>query len=128
MLVERNTLACDNARASPLASFIQENCAHGIAMIKHVVVWKLKDPSQREAHAAVVKGALEGLRGRISGLVAIELGVDIGYDSGADDLCLYSEFADRAALDRYQTDPLHVAAKAIIGPLVTGRRAVDWEA
>jgi quinol monooxygenase YgiN len=97
-------------------------------MIKHVVVWKLKDPSQRDAHAAVVKSALEGLRGRIPGLLGIEVGVDIGYDSGADDLCLYAEFTDRAALDVYQTHPLHVAAKAIVGAHVTGRRAVDWEA
>lgn len=97
-------------------------------MIKHVVVWKIKDPSRRDAHAAIVKRALEDLRRRIPGLLEIEVGADVGYDSGADDLCLYSEFIDRAALDRYQTDPLHVAAKTVIGPLVTGRRAVDWEA
>ena len=97
-------------------------------MIKHVVVWKLKDPSQRDAHAAVVKSALEGLRGRIPGLLGIEVGVDIGYDGGADGLCLYAEFTDRAALDVYQSHPLHVAAKAIVGAHVTGRRAVDWKA
>jgi quinol monooxygenase YgiN len=97
-------------------------------MIKHVVVWKIKDPSQRDAHAAAVKSALEGLRGRIPGLVSIEVGVDIGYDSGADDLCLFAEFTDRAALDVYQSDPLHLAAKAIVATYVTGRRAVDWEA
>ena len=97
-------------------------------MIKHVVVWKLKDPGARAAHAAIVRSALEGLRGRIPGLLAIEVGVDIGYDSGADDLCLYAEFADRAALDLYQNDPLHLAAKAIVAAHVTGRRAVDWEA
>jgi hypothetical protein len=97
-------------------------------MIKHVVVWKIKDPSQREAHAAVVKEALESLGDRIPGLLAIEVGVDIGYDSGADDICLYAEFADRAALDLYQNHPLHVAAKAVVGAHVSGRRAVDWEA
>jgi quinol monooxygenase YgiN len=97
-------------------------------MIKHVVVWKLKDPSQRDAHAATVKAALEDLRGRIAGLVAIEVGVDIGYDSAADDVCLYAEFTDRAALDHYQSDPLHLAAKSVVGAYVTGRRTVDWEA
>lgn len=97
-------------------------------MLKHVVVWKIKDPSQRAPHAAEVKRALEGLRGRIAGLRAIEVGVDIGLDAQADDLALYSEFDDRAALDRYQTDPLHLAAKAIVAQYVTGRRVVDWEA
>ena len=97
-------------------------------MLKHVVVWRLKDPRQRDAHAAEVKRALEGLRGRIPGLRAIEVGVDIRYDAQADDLVLYSEFDDKAALDRYQTDPLHLAAKTVVAQYVTGRRVVDWEA
>jgi Stress responsive A/B Barrel Domain len=101
---------------------------HGIAMIKHVVVWKLKDPARRNGHSAAVKSALEDLRGRIPGLLAIEVGADIGYDSDAADLCLYAEFADRAALDHYQNHPLHVVAKAVVGAHVTDRRAVDWEA
>jgi quinol monooxygenase YgiN len=97
-------------------------------MVKHVVVWKLKEPDKRAAHAAIVKEALEGLRGKIPGLLAIEVGVDIGYDAGADDVCLYAEYADRAALDAYQIHPLHVAAKAVVAPYLTGRRVVDWEA
>ena len=31
-------------------------------MIKHVVIWKIKDPAQRPAHAKAVKRALESLR------------------------------------------------------------------
>jgi len=96
-------------------------------MLKHVVVWKIKDPSQRAVHTTAVKRALELLRGQIPGLLAIEVGVDLGYDEGADDLCLYAEFEDRAALERYQNHPLHQDVKAILGPLVTGRRVVDWE-
>ena len=97
-------------------------------MLKHVVVWKVKDPSERDAHTAAAKRALELMRGRIPGLLAIEVGIDIGVDDGADDLCLYAEFEDRAALDRYQTHPLHLDVKAILAPLVTGRRCVDWDA
>jgi len=97
-------------------------------MLKHVVVWKIKDPARKAEDAATVKGALESLRGRIPGLAAIEVGIDIGYDAGADDVCLYAEFDDRAALDAYQSHPLHLGAKAIMSPLVTGRRVVDWDA
>ncbi len=97
-------------------------------MLKHVVLWKIKDPMQRAAHTAAVKRALELLRGQIPGLRAIEVGIDIRVDDGADDLCLYAEFEDRAALDRYQKHPLHLDVKAILGPLVSGRRCVDWEA
>ena len=66
-------------------------------------------------------------RGHIPGLLKIEVGVDIGYDPQADDVVLYSEFVDRAALDAYQGHPLHLDAKAIVSVLVTGRRAVDWQ-
>ena len=97
-------------------------------MIKHVVVWKIKDPAQKVAHGNAVKRALEALRGHIPGLLAIEVGLDIGYDAQAHDVALYAEFADRAALDGYQQHPLHEDAKAIVSLLVTGRHAVDWEA
>jgi quinol monooxygenase YgiN len=97
-------------------------------VIKHVVVWKIKDPAQKAAHANAVKRALESLRGHIPGMHAIEVGIDIGYDAHADDVVLYAEFANRAALDVYQKHPLHQDAKAIVSVLTTGRRAIDWEA
>ena len=97
-------------------------------MIKHVVVWKIKDPAQRTAHANAVKRALESLRGHIPGLLAIEVGIDICYDAQADDVVLYAEFEDRDALDHYQSHPLHLDAKAIVKVLTTDRRAVDWNA
>ena len=96
-------------------------------MIKHVVVWKIKDQTQKAAHAKAVKRALEALRGHIPGLLAIEVGIDIGYDAQADDVVLYAEFEDREALDAYQQHPLHRDAKAIVKVLTTDRRAIDWQ-
>ena len=61
-------------------------------------------------------------------MLAIEVGIDIGYDAQAEDVALYAEFADRAALDVYQKHPSHQDAKAIVSLLTTGRRAIDWEA
>ena|SRR5664279_5666606 len=95
-------------------------------MLKHVVIWKVREPAQRAANVAAIRHALEGLRGRIPGLLAIEVGADIGYDNSGQDVVLYAEFADRAALDVYQDHPLHLDAKAVIGPLLTNRVAVDW--
>ncbi len=97
-------------------------------MLKHVVVWKIKDPASKAQHAAIVKAQLESMRGRIPGLLAIESGIDIGYDPEAHDLVLYTEFTDRAALDGYQQHPLHVEVKKVIGPLLCARHAIDWEA
>ena len=95
-------------------------------MVKHVVVWKIKDQTQKAAHANAVKRAMEALRGHIPGMIAIEVGIDIGYDAQADDVVLYAEFEDRDALDVYQNHPLHQDAKAIVKVLTTDRRAVDW--
>jgi len=97
-------------------------------MLKHVVVWNLRDRSRKSEHGTAAKAALESVRGKIPGLLAIEVGLDAGYDSGAADVALYSEFTDRAALDLYQRHPLHLAAKDVVTPLLTERRVVDWEA
>ena len=97
-------------------------------MIRHVVVWKIKDPAQKAAHASAVKRALEALRGHIPGLSRIEVGIDIGCDRDAQDVALYAEFADRAAVDAFRQHPLHEDAEAIVALLVTDRRAVHWEA
>ena len=95
-------------------------------MIKHVAVWKIKDPTQKAAHAKAVKRALEALRGHIPGMRTIEVGIDIGYDAQADDVVLYAEFDDREALDAYRMHPLHMDATAIVKVLTTDRRVVDW--
>jgi hypothetical protein len=41
-----------------------ERCAHGFAMIKQDVVWKLNEPSQRDAHSAraIAGGHVTGRR------------------------------------------------------------------
>ena len=96
-------------------------------MIKHVVIWKIKDPAQKFAHAHAVKRALESLRGHIPGMLKLEVGVDIGFDSKSDDVVLYTEFVDRTALEGYEANPLHQDARAIVSVLVTARHAVDWE-
>ena len=100
---------------------------YGRTSFERVVVRKVKDPSRQAADAATVKRALESLRGRIPGLVAIEVGVDIGHDAGAGDVCLYAEFADRGALGVCRNHPPHLDGKAAIAPLPAGRRVVDRE-
>ena len=43
------------------------------------------------------------------------------------DLVLYSEFADRAALDAYQNHPTHVAVKPFLRAVVSERQCMDYE-
>jgi quinol monooxygenase YgiN len=94
-------------------------------VIKHIVMWKLKEPKQESV--SKVKAALESCRGAVPGMLKYEIGTDIGADAGPWDVVLYSEFTDRAALDAYQQSAPHLAIKGIIGPLREARGAVDYE-
>jgi len=94
-------------------------------MIKHIVLWKLKEPKQRNAAAA--RAALETCRNAVPGILRYEVGDDIGVDAGPWDIALYSEFADRESLAAYQASPAHEAVKAVLGPIRESRAAVDYE-
>ena len=97
-------------------------------MIKHVVVWRLrKEPSVR-ANAERVKALLEGMAGRIPGLLKVEVGINVVDDANAADVVLYSEFTDPAALLGYQGHPVHEAVKPAIREMTIERRVVDYEA
>lgn len=100
-------------------------------MIKHIVMWRLKDAAHgndKAANARVIKERLESLRGRIPGLLAIEVGIDFLGSPESADIVLYSEFTSREALDAYQTHPLHQAIGPFIGEAREERRVVDYEA
>jgi quinol monooxygenase YgiN len=94
-------------------------------MIKHLVMWKLKEPKRE--NAAKVAAALETCRNAVPGMLRYEIGADIGVDAGPWDIALYSEFADRSSLAAYQASAPHQAIKPIIGEVRETRAAVDYE-
>lgn len=99
-------------------------------MIRHLVMWRLHDEADgrgREENARRIQEALEGLRGRIPGLLAIEVGVDFSGDADAAHIVLYSEFTDREALVAYHHHPLHEAIKPLVAACRSERRVVDYE-
>jgi hypothetical protein len=98
-------------------------------VIKHIVLWRLKEQAEghgKAENANLVKAQLESLRGRIPGLIAIEVGINFAAEDGAADIALYSEFESRAALDAYQVHPAHVAMKAFIGSVRAERWVADY--
>ncbi len=100
-------------------------------MIKHIVFWKLKEQANglnKAENAAAIKEKLEALSGQIEGLLKIEVGIDFLASAESADLCLYSEFESKAALDFYQSHPLHKAIMPFIGEARSERRVVDYEA
>ena len=89
-------------------------------MIKHIVMWTLKNP----ADIPKMKQLLESCQAVVPGIAAFEVGVrSEGLEANAD-VVLYSAFADQAALQAYQQH--HVAVAAQVGPLCQTRTAIDY--
>jgi len=99
-------------------------------MVKHIVMWKLKDETKHGTKAEValrVKQMLEGLIGKVPSLRHIEVTDQIFAAEPACDLMLYSEFDSREGLDAYQVHPEHQAVVAFVREVVTERRVLDYE-
>ena len=99
-------------------------------MIKHIVLWKLKEFAEgatKQQNALKIKALLEEMRGKIPGMLTLEVGLNFETSSDAADISLYTEFESRKALDAYQIHPTHIPAKKFI-PLVRAERCVvDYE-
>lgn len=98
-------------------------------MIKHIVMWKLKDEAHgndKATNAKLIKEKLEALNGKIDGLLKLEVGIDF-LDGGNFDVVLYSELSKKEDLDIYQNHPLHQALLPFVREAVVDRKAVDYE-
>ena len=99
-------------------------------MVKHMILWLLKDELSAEEKAAVkadIKEGLETLVGKIPGLLAVTVQIN-GLASSNADLMLDSSFEDEAALKAYATHPEHVAvAENKVRPYFKSRVCLDFE-
>ncbi len=98
-------------------------------MVKHIILWKLKDELTAEEKAAAkleAKRRLEGLNGRIDGLVSLRVVIDTLPSSNAD-MMLDSVFSDEKALDGYQKNPIHLEAAGYVRSVVGTRLCLDFE-
>ncbi len=97
-------------------------------MIKHIVMWNVRGdtPAEKAQGIARLQRSFESLRGRIPGLLHLEIGVDSSRIDYACDVVLYSEFADQAALDAYAAHPEHLRVKHELADLRIARHQVDY--
>ena len=99
-------------------------------MVRHVIVWTLKDEysdSEKEQIKAGIKEGLEGLQGKIPGLVEIKVNTD-KLASSSGDAMLDSLFENEEALKYYSSNPLHVeVANTKVRPYVKIRSSFDYE-
>lgn len=99
-------------------------------MVKHVILWQLKDELQGEEKTAVKRGikeGLEGLHGVVPGLVEIKVYTE-GLPSSNADVMLDSTFTDEEALKGYAVHPEHVkVADEKVRPYTKTRSCLDFE-
>lgn len=99
-------------------------------MIKHIVMWKLKDEAAgatKQENALKLKDSLESLTDKIPSLIAAEVGINFNPSDAAYDVVLYSEFEDHEGLNAYQSHPEHVKIVDFVGEIRTDRAVVDYE-
>lgn len=100
-------------------------------MVKHIILWQLKDElsdMEKQTVKVGIKSGLEGLTGQIPGLVEISVQTE-GLASSNADVMLYSVFEDEAALKGYAVHPKHVAvADGKVRPFTKTRLCLDFEA
>lgn len=99
-------------------------------MVKHVILWTLKEEFSEARKAEIkagIKEGLEGLAGKIPGLLEIQVYTQ-GLPSSNVDLMLDSTFEDGEALKGYATHPEHVAvADGKVRPYTASRACLDFE-
>ena len=99
-------------------------------MVKHIILWTLKDEfskEEKERIKAGIKEGLEGLKGQIPGLLDISVRTTC-LDSSTVDVMLDSSFESAEALKGYSTHPNHVAvADSKVRPYTATRACMDFE-
>ncbi len=92
-------------------------------MIKHIVMWKLKNPRD----AAKFKAKLDSCKGLVPGMREFEAAVRAEGFEANHDVVLVSAFDDKAALQAYLEHPVHVEVSAFLGTLRESRSVLDYE-
>jgi len=78
-------------------------------MVKHIVLFKLKDQVDRPKAIE----ALQYMKGKIEGMLDLEVGEDFFASERSYDIALITTHTDRVALDFYQAHSAHQPVKKL---------------
>ena len=100
-------------------------------MVKHIILWtlnpELSEAEKKEVKAGIKEG-LEGLVGKVPGLINVMVNVDGRLDSSNADVMLDSTLESAEALKGYAVHPDHVAvANTKVRPYTVQRSCLDFE-
>ena len=100
-------------------------------MVKHIILWTLNpelSEKAKETIQAEIKEGLEGLVGKVPGLVSVKVHIDGRLSSSNADLMLDSTLESEEALKGYAVHPAHVAvANGKVRPYTVQRACLDFE-
>ena len=98
-------------------------------MVKHIILWQLKDEFSEEEKVTIkagIKEGLESLKGKIPGLLDIHVQTEYLASSTAE-VMLDSTFESEEALKGYSTHPEHVkVADEKVRPYTKNRSCLDY--
>ncbi|MBQ7341103.1 MAG: Dabb family protein [Oscillospiraceae bacterium] len=93
-------------------------------MVKHIVLYTLKEGVDKDNAVEIIRSVLEPLVGVIPGLKHLE--IRKAYQGGMD-YALYSEFESAEALKNYAQHPAHLEAKTHFWEFLDKRYCADYE-
>ena len=100
-------------------------------MVKHIILWTLNpelSEKEKDIIKADIKEGLEGLVGKVPGLVSVKVYIDGRLSSSNADLMLDSTLESEDALKGYAVHPAHVAvANGKVRPYTVQRACLDFE-
>ena len=101
-----------------------------ITMVKHIILWTLNpelSEVEKKAVKAGIKEGLEGLVGKVPGLIDVKVQIDGRLDSSNADVMLDSTLESYEALKAYAKHPAHVAvADTKVRPYTVQRSCLDY--
>lgn len=107
------------------------NAQKQTTMVKHIILWTLKpelSEEEKEIVKAGIKQGLEGLVGKVPGLIDVKVQTAGRLASSTADLMLDCTLEDEAALKGYAQHPEHLAvANTKVRPFTTQRACLDFE-
>ena len=99
-------------------------------MVKHVVMWKLKESAEgndKMQNKVLMKEKLLALKQNIQQIDSMEVGFNFNPTDAAYDVLLISTHDSKSALAEYAAHPDHQEVASFIGKVVEDRKVVDFE-
>ena len=94
-------------------------------MIRHIVMFWLKDRTDATVNETLA--LLNGMKGKIPGMLSLEAGMDVVASPRSCDICLCELFESRQTLEGYRTHPVHLPVQAHMHAVMERSASADFE-